>query len=284
VYLSGLDGAPPRLLAPLAPGHARSVGRVAWSPDGSRIAFDQFGDVECTAKKPFLLRFTIAGVDAGPPHAVAALGHGEKLVALANIRWSPSGLRLLYLVYSLDNEGDPNTCRWHRPFSRLFTIAANGRDRHRLAEGEITAAAWAPSGANIAFVDCSEATDAGCDLYVTRGAATRRVGKVGSSSDIAWTPRGDEILVTYSDGLWAVDPVTRKERVIARWSDAQYPGSVLAFSSDGRSVGVTAAYPIADRPRLALFVASLDGSGSKRFPLPPVGMRGSVYSASLHLP
>jgi serine/threonine protein kinase len=148
VYLAGLDGAPPRQILADVIGKFRSVGRIAWHPDGQRISFPGstgnqggFWTVPTSGGAPVLSKMADS----------VERTMKENLLFLTNFRWAPSG-DALYV------EGAS------KGIFNLWKLAIDGptlelrSDPQRLTTGAGTDGEVAPSpdGRKLAFVTRNE--------------------------------------------------------------------------------------------------------------------------------
>lgn len=170
--LVDVDGGTPRSLANPCP---RGCGEpaseaTAWSPDGSTIAWLDFGEgtIPGAGHENFLSFVNPDGT--GLREGVATLPGtfgGNSLV------WSPDGSRLAF--WMADND-DRN--------AQIFVINADGTGLRQITEeGENHWPAWSPDGSRIAFVRDG-------DLYTMApdGSDVRQVEGVSPDGPIAWNP------------------------------------------------------------------------------------------------
>jgi len=246
VYTISSSGGRAHRIAGVDAKNAGSIYPLRWSPRGGRLVFDRHGAVECNTSKPFDLRFEVSRADGHRTRTIHALPKPATLVQLGDIRWSPSGKKLLYIVYELDNNGDPTECRFHRPESDLYVVQADGSGRTELIHREVHAAAWSPDGTQIAYVDCFDAGVAGCDLYVIRVSDRSprlvQAAQIPPAADLVWSPRGDEILYTGYRGVYAVRLANGTERTVAAWPESDSTGALLDFSTAGDFLAVISSY------------------------------------------
>jgi len=143
------DGTRVRRLVHL--GYHGDVGRIAWAPDGARIAYEA---VRYSAK-PLRALFVVAA-RGGTPHRISPWRQAE----LNTLDWSPDGSRLLISLLP------PN-----RDFGGDYsTIRPDGGGLHRLThfgrKAPTGAARWSPDGQLIVFANAG--VDGNDDIYVMR--------------------------------------------------------------------------------------------------------------------
>lgn len=181
VYLAPVSGGEARLLDP-----DRSTGccpkAVAWSPDGSRIAFLDF--VEDSREWYGLSFVNPDGSDL------------QKLALLlpptddaGGLVWSPDGSRLAFWMPAtgLEGSGVPEGRLAIGP-SEIFVINADGSGLRQLTHSDYAAPAtwpaWSPDGSRIAFERGGELFTMAAD-----GSDVRRIeGITGVVGSIAWNP------------------------------------------------------------------------------------------------
>ena len=130
-------------------GYHGDLGRLAWSPDGTRIVYEaaRYG------RKPAHALFAIAA-RGGRPHRISPWRQAE----FNTLDWSPDGARLLISLLPLGSDfgGD------------YYTIRPDGRGLRRLThfgrKATTGAARWSPDGTSIVFANAGVGgTD---DIYV----------------------------------------------------------------------------------------------------------------------
>lgn len=143
----GADGTHVRRLIDL--GYHGDLGRIAWSPDGTRIAYEaaRYG------RKPAHALFIVAA-RGGRPHRISPWRQAE----LNTLDWSPDGARLLISLLPLGSDfgGD------------YFTIRPDGGGLRRLThfgpKATTGAARWSPDGTSIVFANAG--VGGNDDIYV----------------------------------------------------------------------------------------------------------------------
>ena len=175
--------------------------RIAWSPDGHRVAFAQPGLAPGSAEI-FVMH---------------ADGTGREPIADGSqFAWSPDSTRLAV------PEGDRITLR----------SADDGRDLGRLALGRVTALAdlaWSPDSRLIAFTAAGR-TAADRDVHVMRSdtGALADLTNGGRHSTPVWSPSANRLVFNSPDGVLISDPAGADVRKLSDGTVA--PG---AWSPDG---------------------------------------------------
>src|SRR2546421_3608146 len=133
---------------------------AAWSPDGSRVAYNTF-DLQA------VVRVVVARSD-GTQARVVATFQDERIPPPTFLAWSPGGRELAYSA----STGD------------LAAVREDGSGTRVLAHGAIQPA-WSPDGRRIAYV----ATE-GITIADASGTDARRIADGGSPT---WSPDGQRI-------------------------------------------------------------------------------------------
>jgi TolB protein len=143
------DGTHVRRLVHL--GYHGDVGRIAWAPDGARIAYEavRYG------REPLRALFVVAA-RGGRPHRISPWRQAE----LNTLDWSPDGSRLLISLL-------PPNSSFGGDYS---TIRPDGGGLHRLThfgrKAPTGAARWSPDGQSIVFANAG--VGGNDDIYVMR--------------------------------------------------------------------------------------------------------------------
>jgi Tol biopolymer transport system component len=223
VYVVNADGTQPRTLTnrPLA-----FDASPAWSPDGTRIAFESTIEGKRSiwvmqADGQGLRRLTDGGTQPAP---------GSD----ASPTWSPDGSRIAFM-----SDRDAN--------AELYVINADGQGLRRLTEDPATDGfpAWSPDGARLAFVSDR---DGELGIWAANADGTgpaRLVPGPTAPGRPAWSPDGRQIAFASDRNgadldIWVAPttaPAAAPTRVISSPAQDGEPawspdGSRLAFASD----------------------------------------------------
>lgn len=208
IWIAGPDGANPVRITNLR----GDVGRPAWSPDGSRIAFSmrRFGET-----RVFLARCVPGELRCDTP---------EPLTSGANPTWSADG-KILYFASEREDE------IWKMPIAGGTPVhVAPGLEALESSDG-----AWLYftrlSGSGRFFrIPVGGGAKGGEEMVLGRG--------TNSAGLMHWTLAGDEIVFWESNinskfsGLRAYHTVTKRLRTVTEARAAEYP----TISADGKTV------------------------------------------------
>lgn len=183
VYVMGADGTDVKEILRTGEPMPVSVRGLAWSPDGSRIAFVRGVDEAMNE----LWLMNADGSDA------------RRLIdePVGSFSWSPDGSRIAFAGTSLGDD---------RYRSDLFVMNADGSDARRLTDDGISwTPSWSPDGGSVAF---TRWLDHGVThVYRLSVADPGDVTPVwtgdGAFDSLAWSPDGGEIAI---DVLFRDDP------------------------------------------------------------------------------
>lgn len=211
------------------------VAQIAWSPDGSRIAY--------LDAIPAERGIYVADPDGSDP---------VKLTDGANDAWpswSPDGSKIVFSS-SADDPTLP-TCEPGADFrcpTDVYVVDADGTDLTRLTDDAAPEyqPAWSPNGDRIAFVRSSGGTAGEAPLIFTMdvdGSDVRQAssGEGGSDFSPSWSPDGSRIAFVgfrfENTGIWVVDANGSNEHQIVGkdWYSVQDPvwspaGDLIAFA------------------------------------------------------
>jgi Tol biopolymer transport system component len=227
VFVMATDGSGVRAITNLY-----SAKRGAWSPDGSRLAFD--GRFYAT-----LFDFDI-GVMRADGSGVRRVTRGPDRDIMA--AWSPDGRWLAFARQSSETAD-----------AQLWLVRPNGRGAHHLVGG--SSPSWSPDGRWIAF-------DAPGGIWAVRpdGSGRRKLvgGEVGG---LKWSPDGHRLAYTSWRGTAPEVYVARADGSRARrLTQNRVDDFDPSWSPDGRRILYTHGRENAH----AVYVMNADGTGKRR--------------------
>jgi TolB protein len=159
---------------------------LAWSPDGSEIAFWRF--IPGTHPSAF-------GIYVVDPAGRLRLVKRNA----SDPAWSPDGSKLAFVAGA----------------TRIAVINVNGSDVRVLAHG--LAPAWSPDGRKIAYIGL-DGYDHTRTVWVMNADGTHRT-RLGVRSwedcNLAWSPNSRQLAFTNPRGLFLVDPTSTSPRRLA---------------------------------------------------------------------
>jgi Tol biopolymer transport system component len=217
-----------------------------WSPDGRLIASFGAGGI------------VLRNADGSVVRRIAIPVEGS----LDEIRWSPDGRSLSYLVEHCSYE-DPRGYVIP-PCGDLWVVDSDGRGNRRLLDREVdmldgdVSYSWSPTGRSLVYEALTNGPSwlAVVDL---RSAGQGRIPGTAGSADPAWSPRG-RIAFVRRRGLFAVGGDGRRLRRLARGTSLSRP----AWSPDGRWVAYLAGERARVGNRWAVLVVRADGRVRRR--------------------
>lgn len=197
MHVIGVDGSAPRLLYESEgayEGCAENIESIAWSPDGSRLAFAEV--TSCGGRNQFY-DFHVIDAAGGTPTALGVTGqHGGP-------SWSPDGSRLAITT------GDWNS-------NSIWLVDAAGTNPIDLTalvgSGQTRSAGWAPDGSRLVF-EADPDPDPGAfptppnsDVYIVEADGSNPVELVaGTDPDWQPSPQRGVGLVDPATGLWQLE-------------------------------------------------------------------------------
>ena len=251
--------------------------RIDFSPDGSRIAFDNFLSGEY-------------GIETADPD-------GSDVVRLTDgvndswASWSPDGTKILFSSTRYDpsigacEAGFPHEFRCP---TDIFVMDADGTDVVRLTDdpaGEVMPV-WSPDGGRIAFVregDLATGTYEAIYSMAPDGTDVRQVSSADGGSDFwpTWSPDGFRIAfaaIRNEDwGIWVVGADGSNEHMILGGTGAGYVDDPV-WSPDGRLIAFVGNMTVDDySPNDALYVMNADGTAVTPIAdAPGIGVAGDL--------
>jgi len=197
----------------------------AWSPDGTKIAFECSGICVMNADgsgKKVLGEISSDSVDRQPA-------------------WSPDGRTIAFIRQTTD--------------TALYVMNADGSGATRVSAESTSPEmpSWSPDGTSIAY---SEDGPDGATIYVMRAdgaqAPVRIAAGANRSSRAAWSPDGTRIAFQDSEGKLAIASVDGKSRTTVGSATGREP----AWSPSGQTI----AFTDSDDRRHAVFTIGVDGT------------------------
>jgi WD40 repeat protein len=251
--------------------------RIAFSPDGTRIAFDNFLEGEY-------------GIETADPD-------GSDVVRLTDdvndswASWSPDGTKILFSSTRYDPSIGPCEPGFSHEFgcpTDVYVMNADGSNVVRLTDDPLPEfmPVWSPDGDRIAFVrEGDPAAGTYEAVYVMRpdGSDVQQVSSADGGSDFwpSWSPDGSQLVfasIRNEDwGIWVVDADGSNEHRIFGGVGTGYVNNPV-WSPDGSLIAFVGNPSVDDySPDDALYVIRPDGTGI--MPLadaPGVGVAGDI--------
>jgi Tol biopolymer transport system component len=258
--------------------------RIAFSPDGTRIAFDNFLEGEY-------------GIETADPD-------GSDIVRLTDgvndswASWSPDGTKILFSSTRYDpsigqcTPGDPH--EFGCP-TDIYVMGADGWNVTRLTDDPLPEfmPVWSPDGSRIAFVreaDPVPAAFTGIYTMNPDGSDVKRVSSSDGGSDFwpSWSPDGSRIAfaaIRKEDwGIWVVNADGSNEQPILGGAIGYVKNPV--WSPDGSLIAFVGNPSIDDySPDDALYVMRPDGTGiTPLADAPSIGVAGDIAWQPIQAP
>jgi dipeptidyl aminopeptidase/acylaminoacyl peptidase len=251
--------------------------RLSFSPDGMRIAFDDFLEGEY-------------GIETADPD-------GSDIVRLTNgvndswASWSPDGTMILFSSTRYDPSIEqclPGFPHEHGCPTDIYRMDVDGSNVVRLTDDAASEyqPVWSPDGERIAFARSLGDPQLSHPAIFTMdpdGTDVRQISSADGGSDFwpSWSPDGSQIVfaaIRKEDwGIWAVDADGSNEHLILGGTGAGYVDNPV-WSPDGTLIAFVGNLTIDDySPEDALYVMHPDGTDVTPIAdAPSVGVAGDL--------
>ena len=271
-------------------------GSVAWSPDGSRLAFvRQYEEPNAPATQPVPGEIYMMNADGSNARRIA-----RRIADVGDPQWSPDGRELAFnerfggagivnadgteqrvlaprLSFPADPSWSPRDDRlavasnWlvgSRLHGAIYTVARSGgalRPVTVAREGQYRSPAWQPHGRKLLFTRqfCHLNGFCGAEIRVvdTGGSGGRRLARVpdpAAGLETVWSPDGARFLISHGrPGIWAMRADgSHSRRLTRKWGDGG-----PSWSPDGRRFAFGRADFNYGGSRAAIYVMNSDGGG-----------------------
>jgi Tol biopolymer transport system component len=237
-------------------GEPMRIAQIAWSPDGTRIAYqdpiaDERGIFVADSDGSNVVRLTEGANDAWPS-------------------WSPDGTRIVFSSTRYDPQIGPCTptgADFLCP-TDIYAVDADGSDVTRLTADPAPEyqPVWAPDGDRVAFTSSPDRSSSVISVIDVEGPDRHlaSTGDGGSDFRPSWSRDGTQIVfaaIRREDwGIWAVDADGSNERLILGGTGAGYVDNPV-WSPDGSLIAFVGNLSIDDySPEDALYVMRPDGT------------------------
>jgi dipeptidyl aminopeptidase/acylaminoacyl peptidase len=263
--------------APLTPEQAlnrRTIGELAFSPDGTRLVFTVTEPPKGTARARAVWMLDVA---SGQPRQLTFSGKSD-----SSPRWSPDGSAIAFLS---DRDGP----------AQLYLLPIDGGEATRLTDRKerVSLFRWSPDGSRIALLmneakpEALEAREKDRDdarvvdkedrharvwmLDVTSKQLRQVTANPWQIDSIAWLPDGRRLLAVandhpevdrWIDAVYTVDLDRAPDAVFTRIASPRGPFDGLEVSPDGRTVAYVGARVDGPEPHDLMVVAA--GGGDPR--------------------
>ena len=221
IWVANADGSGQRALI----ASSRDELHAAWSPDGTRIAFDR--EVSNGNTEIF-----VADADGANERRLTDRS-GED----SDPSWSPDGTRLVFSRTERDDDDE-------EPDLYVMNVDGSGLRRLTTQSGEDFHPSWSPDGTLIAF---EGERDGNYDIYVipaAGGTPTRLTTASGDDGYPTWSPDGRQIAFTKQTGstwdLWVMNSDGTGQRRVTTDAAEDFDPD---WSRDGQGIAYTSRPP-----------------------------------------
>ena len=272
IYTIGASGGEATRITFRTGGHSEA----AYSPDGSRIAFNSGGDIH-------VMKATGMNPDGTGSRALTTTGGAEMEPA-----WSPDGTRIAFVSNTFALEGETTDPLLSDP--EIWVMNADGSGSRPLTENAFpeTDPAWSPDGTTIAFESSRRPEpflDTDDNIYAMDADGTNQRNLTasicsggtcsyqGHDNDPAWSPDGEKIAYVHAGetgsaggraDIWTMDPDGTNRTPLTGTKDVF--DFMPAWSPDGTKIAYVRYEPDLDPATTEndnIAVMNADGTGQR---------------------